>query len=112
MVEAAPRTIPDRRTLGNATSAGRRPRRLSQRMGVVAAAALWALMLTVHAIAQEVNMWTTVTSLGAGTTTAVIKVDPIEPRPTSDRGLALPSVTVTNDGSQFRVSNLVLKLPD
>jgi hypothetical protein len=116
VVESAQRTIPhlpDRgTTLAKAASARRRQRRLNLCMGVVAASALCALMRPVLATAQEVNMSTTVASLGAGTATSLIKVDSVRPKPATDRGLALPSATMTNDGSHLRVRNLVLELPD
>ena len=82
-------------------------------MGVVAAAsALYALMPPVLATAQEANMSTTVASLGSGTATSLINLDAVKPKPATDRGLALPSLTLTDDGSGPRVRNLVLELPD
>ena len=81
-------------------------------MGVAAAWALSALMAPVLATAQEANVSTTVASLGSGTATSRINIDAVKPRPATDRGLALPSLAVTDDGSGPRVRNLVLELPD
>ena len=57
-------------------------------------------------------MSTTVASLGSGTATSLINLDAVKPKPATDRGLALPSLAVTDDGSGPRVRNLVLELPD
>ena len=57
-------------------------------------------------------MSTTVASLGAGTGTSLIKLDAVKPKPATDRGLALPSAALIDDGSGPRVRNLVLELPD
>jgi hypothetical protein len=59
--------------------------------------------------AQEANM-STVASLGTGT--SLIQLDAVKPKPATDRGLALPSVTITDDSSRLRLRNLVLQLPD
>jgi hypothetical protein len=79
-------------------------------MGVVAAA-LCLSMSPVPAAAQDANMSTTVASLGSGTT-SLIKLDAVTAKPATDRGPALPSLAVTDDGSGPRVRNLVLELPD
>jgi hypothetical protein len=92
-------------------SAGRRLRRPNLRMGVVVASALYVLTLPLPATAQEANMSTTVASLGSGTT-SLITLDAVKPKPATDHGLTLPSVTLIDDGSGPRVKNLVLKLPD
>ena len=81
-------------------------------MGVAAAWALYALMPPVLATAQEANMSTTVASLGSGTATSLINIDAVKPKPATDRGLALPSLALTDDGSGPRVRSLVLELPD
>ena len=81
-------------------------------MGVVAALALYALMAPVLATAQEANMSTTVASLGSGTATSRINLDAVKPKPATDRGLALPSLALIDDGSGPRVTSLVLELPD
>jgi hypothetical protein len=80
-------------------------------MGVVAALALYALMPPVFATAQEANMSTTVASLGSGAVTSRISLDAVKPKPATDRGLALPSLTLIDDGSGPRVTSLVLELP-
>lgn len=81
-------------------------------MGVVAAGAMYALTVPLVATAQEANMSTTVASLGSGTATSLINFDAVKPKPATDRGPALPSLALANDGSGPRVSRLVLELPD
>ncbi len=56
-------------------------------------------------------MATTVASLGSGTT-SFTSLAATKPKPATDRGLALPSVTVADDGSGPRLRHLVLELPD
>jgi hypothetical protein len=98
--------------LEKAVPAGRRPRRSHLCLRVVAVlSASCALMPPVPATAQQANMSTTVASLGAGTATSLITLDSIEVKPATDRGLALPSLAVTDDGSGPRVRNLVMELP-
>jgi len=80
--------------------------------GVAAALTVGLLTTPVVAAAQEANMSTTVASLGSGVTMSRISIDALKPRPATDRGLALPSLSVTDDGSGPRVRNLVLELPD
>ena len=84
---------------------------LDRRMGLVAALAFYALMAPVLATAQEANMWTTVASLGSGTVTSRINLDAVKPKPATDHGLALPSLTLIDDGSGPRLTSLVLELP-
>jgi hypothetical protein len=67
------------------------------------------LMTSALLTAQEANM-STVASLGTGT--SLIQLDAVKPKPATDRGLALPSVTITDDSSRLQVRNLVLQLPD
>jgi hypothetical protein len=81
------------------------------RIGVVAALALSALMPPVLATAQEANMSTTVASLGSGTVTSRISLEAVKPKPATDRGLSLPSLSLIDDGSGPRVTSLVLELP-
>jgi hypothetical protein len=57
-------------------------------------------------------MSTTVASLGSGSATSLVSLTPVKPKSATDRGLALPSLTLTDDGSGPRVRNLVLELPD
>ena len=77
----------------------------------VAAFALFALMPPVLATAQEANISTTVASLGSGTVASRISFDAVKPKPATDRGLALPTLTLIDDGSGPRVTSLVLELP-
>ena len=83
---------------------------LDRRMGV-AALALFALMPPVLATAQEANISTTVASLGSGTVASRISFDAVKPKPATDRGLALPTLILFDDGSGPRVTSLVLELP-
>jgi hypothetical protein len=73
---------------------------------------LYALLPPLLATAQEANMSTTAASLGSGTVTSVINFDAVKPKPAADRGLALISLALTDDGSGPRVRNLVMELPD
>lgn len=57
-------------------------------------------------------MSTTVATLGAGVPTSLINLESIRPKPATDAGLALPSVTLTDDGSSLRMRSLVMDLPD
>jgi hypothetical protein len=114
--ESARRTIISclhrRSTLTEVTSDGNRARRANLRLGVAAASAWFSLMLPVLVAAQEANMSTTVASLGSGTTTSVINLNAVNTKPATDHGLALPTLTLTDDGSGPRLRNLVLELPD
>lgn len=117
MLESAQRPVfhrsDCRMTLATAVTAGRTPGRPHLRLGVVAAASvLCALLPAALATAQQTNLTTRVASLGAGTGTSLITLDSIRPKPATDRGLALPSLTLTDDGSGLRVRSLVLELPD
>src|SRR5215510_7292569 len=80
-------------------------------MGLVAALALCALMHPVRVTAQEANISTTVAPLGSGTLTSRTNLDAIKPKPATDRGVALPSLTLIDDSSGSRVTSLVLDLP-
>src|SRR5262245_44535288 len=93
-------------------SGGCCPRRRTLQMGVVAAWALFALMVPLVATAQEAVMLTTVAPLGSGAATSRINLDTVEPKPAADRGLALPSISLIDDGSGPRVRSLILQMPD
>ena len=93
-------------------SPGRRPNRQNLKMTVAAALASCALMAPVLATAQEANLSTTVAPVGSGTATSRIDIATVTPRPATDRGLALPSLAVTDDGTGPRVSSIALELPD
>jgi len=80
-------------------------------VGVVAALALCALIPPSRVTAQEANISTTFASLGSGAVTSRINLDAVKPKPATDRGLALPSLTLIDDGSGPRVTSLVLELP-
>src|SRR5262245_33674485 len=84
----------------------------SLRMRVVAAWALCALMAPSVAAAQEAVMLTTAAPLGSGTATSRINLDTVEPKPVTNRGLALPSISLVDDGSGPRVGSLILQMPD
>jgi hypothetical protein len=96
-------------TLVSSFSAGGCPRRRYLRMGVLAAGAMYALTAPLVATAQEAVMSTTVAS---GTATSRINLDSVTPKPATDRGLALPSLSLIDDGSGPRVTSLMLELPD
>ena len=83
----------------------------SLRMGVVAAVAMYPLMSPIPATAQEANVSTTVASLGSGTVTSRISFDAVKPKPATDHGLAVPSLSLIDDGNGLRVTRLVLELP-
>jgi hypothetical protein len=80
-------------------------------MGVVAALALYALTLPVHVTAQEADVSTTVASLGSGAVNSRINLASVKAKSATDRGLALPFLTLIDDGSGPRVTSLVLQLP-
>jgi hypothetical protein len=85
--------------------------RRNRRIGVVAAWALYALMVPRVATAQEAVMLTTVAPLDSGAATSRINLDTVAPKPATDRGLALPSISLSDDGSGPRVGSLTLQMP-
>ena len=100
-------------TLTEAVSASSRARRPNLRLEVAAAALGFCFsMPPVAATAQEANLSTMVASLGSSTASSLINFDTIKPKPATDRGLALPALTLTDDGTGLRVRRLVLELPD
>jgi hypothetical protein len=103
--------IDRRSTLSPGFSGSPRSRRQNLRIGVIAALAVYALMLAVRVTAQEANISTTVTSLGSGNLTSRTNLDAVKAKPATDRGPALPSLTLIDDGSGPRVTSLVLELP-
>src|SRR3954464_12668699 len=91
---------PDRRTTFMVGfSPDRRPNRQNLQLRVAAAIASCALMAPVLATAQELNMSTLVVPFGSGAATSRINIDAVTPRPATARGLALPSLAVTDDGT-------------
>jgi hypothetical protein len=82
------------------------------RVRVIVTPVVCALMLSAIASAQEINMSTPVASIGDGTGTAIIKVDSAKPKPATDHGLAVPSMTVFDDGSRVSLGTLIMQLPD
>jgi hypothetical protein len=91
--------IDRRSTLSPGFSGSPRSRRQNLRIGVIAALAVYALMLAVRVTAQEANISTTVTSLGSGNLTSRTNLDAVKAKPATDRGPALPSLTLIDDGS-------------
>jgi len=79
-------------------------------MGVVAAV-LYALIAPGFATAQEVLMSTIVAPLGSGTATSRMTMDTVKPLPATDRGLAVPSLSLIDDGSGPQVRSLMLQMP-
>jgi hypothetical protein len=61
--------------------------------------------------AQEVNLSTAVAPVGSGVVTSSISLHAVKTKPATDLGLSLPSLTLIDDGSGPRVTNLVLDLP-
>lgn len=80
-------------------------------MDVVAAATAVCALLPVVAAAQEANVSTTVASLGSGSA-SLISFETVKPKSATDRSPALPALTLIDDGTGLRVSNLTLELPD
>ena len=81
-------------------------------MGVVAARALLlsSLLAPRLASAQETVMSTTVVPLASGAATSRTSFNPANPKP--DRGLTLPSLSVTDDGNGPTVRSLLLQMPE
>ena len=80
-------------------------------MRVVGVLALYAVLPPVCVLAQETNLSTTVASLGSGIVASRVVLDAVKPKPATDRGLGLPSLTLIDDGSGPLVTRLVLELP-
>lgn len=117
MLEVAQRNIscrPDRyTTLSEVVVARRRARRPKLRASAVAAAAaVCTLLLPTPGSAQDARVATTVATLGSGSAASIVSLETVNPKPATDRGLALPSLTLIDDGSGPHVSNLTLELPD
>ncbi|MEZ5283851.1 MAG: hypothetical protein R2712_03365 [Vicinamibacterales bacterium] len=72
---------------------------------------VWAVLAPRPAAAQQADMSTSAAASGSGPVTSVITFDTILPEP-AGHGVALPSVTVADDGSGLRVRSLVLDLSD
>ena len=104
----------DRRTTCGAGLFGARcTRRRKLRTGVVVAAlALRAVMAPPVASAQDAVMSTTVAPLSSGIATSRINFDAVKPRPATNRGLTLPSFSLTDDGRGPSVNRLLLQMPD
>lgn len=77
----------------------------------VAAAVLSTLLIPGVAAAQEALMSTTVSPLASGTATSRLNFDTIKPRSASERGFALPSLSLIDDGSGPQVRSLTLQMP-
>lgn len=115
--EVAQRNIPCRlprsTTLTEEVLARRRARRPKLRTSAVAAMSVVSvLLLATPAAGQDANVSTSVTPLGSGSTASVLTLQTITPKSATDRGPALPSLTLIDDGAALRVSNLTLELPD
>jgi len=76
------------------------------------AGVLFALMAPPVATAQEALMSTTAAPLGSGTAASRLNLDTVKPRSATDHSLALPSLSLIDDGSGPRATSLVLQLPD
>src|SRR4051812_45704824 len=84
------------------------PGRRNLRLGV-AGGVLYALTVPFVATAQEAVMST---SASFGTATSRINLDAVTPKPATDRGLALPSLSLIDDESGPQVTSLMLELPN
>jgi hypothetical protein len=73
--------------------------------------ALYVLTAPLSAAAQEAMMSTSVTSPGSVNATSRITLNTVTPKPATDGGLALPSVSLIDNGSGPRVTSLTLELP-
>ena len=77
----------------------------------VVAGALYVLTVPLGAAAQEAVMSTSVASPGSVNATSRITLNTVTPKPATDGGLALPSVSLIDNGSGPRVTSLTLELP-
>ena len=77
----------------------------------VVAGALSVLTAPLSATAQEAVMSTSVASPGSVDATSRITLNTVTPKPATDGGLALPSVSLIDNGSGPRVTSLTLELP-
>jgi hypothetical protein len=73
-------------------------------MGVVVAAAFYALTAPVVATAQEADISTTVASIGSSTPISRINFDAVKPRPATDRRLQLPFLAACEGSSSTDLS--------
>ena len=99
-----------RMTLAARSSAGQSPRHASLRMALVAGT-LYALTAPLGVSAQEAVMSTSVASPGSVNATSRITLNTLTPKPSTDGSLALPSVSLIDNGSGPRVTSLTLELP-
>src|SRR5262245_566639 len=76
------------------------------------AGVLFALTAPSVATAQEAVISTTAAPLGSGTAASRLTLATVTPRSATDRSLALPSLSLIDDGSGPRATSLVLQLPD
>src|SRR5262249_41588483 len=86
------------------------PHRRSVPIGAVAGL-LYALTASPVATAQEAVISTTAAPSGSGTASQ-LNLATVKPRSATDGSLALPSLSVIDDGSGPRPTSLVLQLPD
>jgi hypothetical protein len=56
-------------------------------------------------------MSTTAAPLGSGAAASGLIINAVKPAPATDRGLALPALSLTNDGSGPQVRSLMLQMP-
>src|SRR5262252_10008245 len=76
------------------------------------AGVLCALAAPPVATAQEAVMSTTAAPLVSGTAASRLTLDAVKPASATDHSLALPSLSLIDDGSGPRATSLVLQLPD
>jgi hypothetical protein len=63
-------------------------------------------------MAQEAVMATSVAPVGSGAATTRLNLDAVKPQSATDRALALPSLSLIDDGSGPSVRSLLLRMPD
>src|SRR5262249_21781881 len=73
---------------------------------------LYILTVSPVATAQEAVMSTPAHPLGSGTAASRLNLDAVKPRSATDHSLAMPSLSLIDDGSGPRATSLALQLPD
>jgi hypothetical protein len=91
-------------------SAWRGPRLRNAPIGLLAGF-LFALSSSGVATAQEVLLSTMAAPLGEGAATSRLNLNTVKPPSATDRGLALPSLSLIDDGSGPQVRSLMLQMP-
>jgi hypothetical protein len=77
----------------------------------IVVATLLSVLLSSAAGAQEVVMSTMAAPLGSGAAASGVNINTVKPAAATDRGLALPTLSLTDDGSGPQVRSLMLQMP-